>query len=161
MVFKVSSNPQNSVILWFYFSEKHSQNECVGFYLTIRKKCTFQSFKKKKPPINKHTNKKTFWVWRVTFFSAAGDACIPLAFTTVLACVLMHHLEDITSMSLGIPHLFDRWPAVAASFRAETEWLPTFGKSPPTSGGSLQLARFHCLTECAQVVETKCNVMRS
>lgn len=96
----------------------------------------------KKPPTNKHTNKKPTTVWWVTFFSAAGDAYVWLPLTAVLACVLMHHLDNKTSMSLGIPQFYDRWPAVTVGFREETEWLSTFGKSPPTGGGSVQLAPF-------------------
>lgn len=94
--------------------------------LNNKEKMHIAVIQKKKKVTSKRTHqqqkeKEKISVWQVTFFSAARDACISLPFTAVLACMLMHHLEDITSMSLGIPQLYDRWLAVAASFRAETE----------------------------------------
>lgn len=44
----------------------------------------------------------------VTFFSATEDTYVSLTIAAILICGLMHHLEDITVMSLGIPQFYDR-----------------------------------------------------
>lgn len=77
----------------------------IGFCLTIRKKCTLQSFKIKTPT---NTQKSPTSVWQVTFFSAMRDAYLPPPFTAVLACVLVQHLGDTTSVSLGNPQFYDK-----------------------------------------------------
>lgn len=138
------------------FSEKHSQKKLYWILLNNKEKMHTAIIQNK--DTNKHTKKPHFSL-ASNVFQCCGR-CLPATpFTAVLACALVQHLGDITSVSLGIPQFYDNLLLLLTLGQKLSDYQLLVNLLPQLVGAcSLQVFTSN---EVCTITETNVNVMRS